>query len=212
MTKSSADKKEGIMSYPSVEKMDYQTVNNLFLMKDAVVNGRQPATKEEVENGDLEVFIDFRGKKPKPIIKVRNLIEKDEKIKQRVKKVDKDNLNVLHIFLDTVGRQQFFRKYPKTIEFLRKYHYLKKRNKRVYEFFRLHSIKGYTFPNLFASNYGAKLQPYPTYDHLTSLFSYHKRKGYITGVSSDMCQDPPIIIFLSKNFLFFCKMFIFNRV
>jgi hypothetical protein len=76
-------------------------------------------TIRQVEEGDEEVFVDFRSnKKGDLILKVRNLIDKDPEIKKRVQKLDKDHLNILHIFVDTVSRNNFYRKYKKTTKFL----------------------------------------------------------------------------------------------
>jgi hypothetical protein len=150
------------------------------------MNGLEEATPEDLVSGDREFFLDFREAEPKVHIEVRNLIEKNPEIKERVKPVDKDHLNILNIFIDTVGRANWHRKYDKTNEFLRKYHYLKKENKRVYEYFRLHAIRGYTFPNLFASTYGVDYSHWHD-DNLKRISSYAKKAGYITGITSDCC-------------------------
>ena len=84
------------------------------------------------------------------IIKVRDLIKGNKTMEERVKPLDKDHLNILHIFIDTVSRNNFFRKYKKTAKFLSENYHAEKKKKRVYEFHRVHSIRGYTFPNLFA--------------------------------------------------------------
>jgi hypothetical protein len=76
------------------------------------MNHIRGVTEQELKTGNEEVFIDFREKKTGEIvIKLRNLIEKDAAVKNRVKDLDKDHLNILHIFIDTVSRNNFFRKY-----------------------------------------------------------------------------------------------------
>lgn len=117
---------------------------------------------------------------------MRNLLLKDPDLRKRVKKVDKDHLNILEIFIDTVSRPNWHRKYLQTNQFLKQYHYLEKKNKRVYEFFRMHSIRGYTFPNLFASTYGVEYSHWQD-SHLTRMSTYAKKAGYITGMTSDCC-------------------------
>lgn len=158
----------------------------------------EPSSQKDIDEGPREAFIDFRGDKPEAVIKVRNLLDKDPKLKERVKNIDSEHLNVMHIFLDTVGRSNFHRKYVNTLKFLRKYHYLKKKKTRVYEFFRMHSIRGYTFPNLFGSLYGAGIN-HMGESHITSLYTYHKKKGYITGVSSDTCINAIVQVNSSKE-------------
>jgi hypothetical protein len=46
-------------------------------------------TEQEMENGKEEFYVDFRNKKTgEYIIKVRNLIERDEKVRNRVKQLE----------------------------------------------------------------------------------------------------------------------------
>ena len=150
------------------------------------MGGLKQATAAELETSDREFFIDFRGERPKEVIVVRDLIKNSPELQKRVKDVDIDHLNILEIFIDTVSRPNWHRKYDKTNEFLRKYQYLKKQNKRVYEYFRMHSIRGYTFPNLFASTYGVAYSHWKD-THLKRMSSYAKDGGYITGMTSDCC-------------------------
>ena len=54
------------------------------------------ATDYDIDQGDREVFADFRnGSLPKVIFKVRNLVDRNETIRERVKPLDKDHLNIL---------------------------------------------------------------------------------------------------------------------
>jgi hypothetical protein len=94
----------------------------------------------------------------------------------------------LHIFIDVLSRNNFWRRYHKTGSFFKNYHYSQKKNKKVYEFLRFHSLIGYTFPNLLASVYGVE-QGYGwnSYD-LKRVEHYAQDAGYITGISSDLCE------------------------
>ena len=67
---------------------------------------------------------------------------------------DKENVNFLNIFVDTVSRARFHRRFYNLRKFLAKYHYSKNSSKMVYEFFRVHSNRGYTSPNLIGQTYG----------------------------------------------------------
>ena len=171
------------------------------------MGGLKQATAEELKNSDREFFIDFRDQEPTAHIEVRNLITNNPDLRRRVKKVDKDHLNILEIFIDTVGRANFHRKYHSTKELLKKYHYLNKGNKRVYEFFRLHSIRGYTFPNLFASAYGVEYNRW-TETNLKRISTYAKEAGYITGITSDCCTYSEVEVKCKKGFL--CVHFFSN--
>lgn len=141
-----------------------------------------------MEEGDEEVFLDFR-KDPEGevVIKLKNLRDRKESVKKYVLKTDEKHMNVLNIFIDTVSRNNFHRKYKKTKEFLKKYFHMEKKEKRVYEFFRLHSIKSYTFPNIFASTYGVKYEHDDEKD-LKRIDTYAEERGYITGLASDLCS------------------------
>jgi hypothetical protein len=121
---------------------------------------------------------------------VRNLIKTDPEVAERVKALDDDHYNILHIFIDTVSRNNFFRKYKKTTKFLQEHYHTKGKSKRVYEFFRMHSIRGYTFPNLFASTYGIAYADSWSKEHLKRIDHYAKDAGYIVGMTSDCCTYP----------------------
>lgn len=155
------------------------------------MNNIMGVTQKDIDNGYEEVYVDFRKKKEgEVILKVRNLIERNPKIRERVKKLDDDHYNILHLFVDTVSRNNFFRKYKKTTKFLQEYYHTNGKSKRVYEFFRFHSIRGYTFPNLFASTYGLSYDDSWSEEHLKRIDHYAKEAGYIVGMTSDCCTYP----------------------
>lgn len=161
-----------------------------YWLQKAVNDGIESISPREMENGEKEVFIDFReNPNGELLLKLKDLTKRDEKVRSEVKKLDDKNLNILRIFIDTISRSNFHRKYKETIKFLKKYHYLNKGEKRVYEFFRFHAIRGWTFPNLFASTYGRDYDGWSE-RNLTRIHTYARRKGYITGLSSDCCVIP----------------------
>lgn len=132
--------------------------------------------------------MDFRNNKfGEVIFKVRNLVDRNETVRQRVKPLDSDHLNILSIFIDTVSRNNFYRMYKKTTKFLQNYHYSQKKSNRVYEFHRLHSLGGYTLPNLIASVYGLYWGSIYQVLNAKRIESYAKEAGYITGITSDIC-------------------------
>lgn len=158
-----------------------------YRLQETMNTEMKEVTPEEMENGKNEAFIDFREKEEgELVIKLKDLTKTDTKVKEEVKDLDDDNLNILRIFIDTVSRNNFHRKYKETSKFLKKYHFLNKKDKRVYEFFRFHAIRGWTFPNLLASSYGREYEGWSEYN-LTRIHTYARRKGYITGLSSDCC-------------------------
>lgn len=191
-----------------MSELSVEAAYSIFQLQKEVVNNTKSVTEEEMENGPREIFIDFRnnekgGKRKhrrrmrgrgvqqegEVIIKLKDMKKINEKVKERVKLTDKDHPNVLLIFLDTVSRQNFHRKYKKSTEFLRERHYSKKGKSRVYEFFRLHSIQPYTTPNLVASSYGTVEDVVKKHDKkLKKITQYYKEAGYITGFGGDLCS------------------------
>lgn len=178
----------GILKYPDVSSFShYQKFNGYGAVRITMKKLQKVKDEEEIENGINELFLDFRqDKKGELIVKLKDKTKGSEEVKNRVKETDKNFPNIITLFIDTVSRQEFYRKYKKTVEFLEKYHYSKNKKTQSFEFTKLHSILPYTFPNLFASNYGLKRQKIREWN-LKRIDSYFRSKGYITGFASDSC-------------------------
>ena len=177
------------MSMPRVQPFSWLEKYDQRLLQKKVNNGYVSQTPTSMENNDEEIFIDFRkSEQGELVIKLKDLKPRDPKVKNRVKKLDDKHKNVLMIFIDTLSRNEFHRKYPKTRKIMKKYLHLNKSPKiRAYEFFRLHSIRSYTFPNIFGSSYGVLYQDW-NQPKLKRIESYAKDAGYITGMGVDMCS------------------------
>ena len=175
------------MSYPLIDTFPYKTIYQQYSLQKAINEGIKEATPEQVQNGKEELFIDFRKSAEGELItKVRDLTKSSKLIGLQVKPSDKEHPNILRIFIDTISRNNFHRKYKETSKFLVKYHYQKSEKLRVYEFFKMHAIQGWTFPNLFASSYGHTFDGWKAYN-LKRIQSYARSAGYITGMTSDCC-------------------------
>ena len=173
-----------------------------FRMNKLTMEGIQKETYESMKTSPREIFVDMsKGnatQEAEVVFSLKDRKKTDPKVKERVKPLDKDHYNILMLFVDTVSRQNSHRKYKHTLDIFKKYINSKKKKLRAYEFFRLHSIRSYTFPNLFASEYGAP------YDELWSkelkrTESYAKDAGYITGYSADFCGYSEAEVSKSKN-------------
>ena len=113
----------------------------------------ESVTPLEMEKGPLEVFVDFRKRSTGELkVKLKKLDFSNRETK--VEKHDLEHPNILRIFCDTVSRQRFIRRFLKTKAFFKKYHFSKNKKLRSYEFFRFHSLRAFTYPNLIASTYG----------------------------------------------------------
>ena len=134
-----------------------------------------------------EIEVLFNGTKGKIIINIernKSLIKIRDKIKNKYKLLYK---NILIIFLDTVSRSHFFRKFPKTVMFLNQFSKYEKnffkKNMTIFQYFKYNSIRPYTDPNLKAAYYGAKIDGKGT--HFANFF---KNKGYIIGRANTHCE------------------------
>jgi len=179
--------KHRILGLPNIKSLSLDTIIHYEDLQDKIIKGGVPVSEEEMENGDIEVFYDFRkgDDKGEVIIKVRDLTKKKE-YKDKFLPHDRDHLNILQIFVDTVSRQHFHRRFKKSIKFLKKYHYSKNMKYRAYEFFRYHSIRGYTSPNMIGSVYGDYDDAYDQNEKRIEHFA--SEKGYVTGVTNEMCN------------------------
>jgi hypothetical protein len=108
-----------IVAFPLVTKFDYAHVYHQYDLQKELMAKLRGVTEHEIEDGEEEIFVDFRNRAEGEIImKIRNLVKRNETVRKRVKLVDKDHLNILRIFLDTVSRNEFYRKYKKTTKIL----------------------------------------------------------------------------------------------
>ena len=178
----------GIMSFPRVEEYDWKTLYHQYLLRDQIRKEYQQESPDSMSKSQREAFLDFRSNPyGELIVEPKDIRILNSNRKEQIKPLDAEHKNVLMIFIDTVSRQNFFRKYKKTTEFLRYYNSRLQKNLRAYEYFRLHSIRSYTFPNIFASTYGISYQDSFKDLRRKRIDSYAKEVGYVTGYSGDFC-------------------------
>lgn len=72
--------KNKIISYPLTSKFTYEQRYRQFDLQATTIRGMRASSQADIDNGEKEAFIDFRGYKPKAIIKVRNLIKKSPEL------------------------------------------------------------------------------------------------------------------------------------
>jgi len=178
----------GIIGFPNPNNFDVK-VNTFFsLMQNKTLNDAKEVNESDITStsNDMEVFLDKRKKNQEKLI--INL--KDYRLTHPGTKFlphDKDHLNILQIFVDTVSRNRFHRRFTQVKRFLENYHYSKGKGKRVYEFFRFHSVRGWTNPNLIAQTYGFYNDS--KYEREEKrIDSYAREKGYVTGITNDLCN------------------------
>jgi hypothetical protein len=91
----------------------------LYKIQDIQYKHGRGVTKEEMEKGPEEVYLDF-SEDPRGEYKyfVRDLTESDPEVKERVKEETDDQLSYLHLFIDTISHGRFHRRLHKTKKFL----------------------------------------------------------------------------------------------
>ena len=110
--------------YPNIEDMRYKIKAHSFNFRNQLIRSLKPISVEEIDSVPEEFMIDFSDvKKPRAIYKVKNIMLRNENRREEIQESDPEHLNVLRIFMDTVSRTQFHRKYKHTIEYLKKYDY-----------------------------------------------------------------------------------------
>ena len=173
------------------KNLEEELHKNIILM-DLYIKNRTKYYPNETKPEVSVKFIKGRGK-----IKIK--VQKNKTlIKEREKRIDHYNnklmfKNVIIIFLDTISRAHFFRKFPKTISFLNKFSRyetnLKRKKFTIFQFFKYNSIYFYTYPNLRAAYYGTKSKGNGTY-----FAKYFRNQGYILGRTSTFCEKMSIIL------------------
>ena len=145
--------KNKIVGFKLTTQMDPEDKKYYRKVQRILMTNLVSVTPVEMENGPLEAFIDFRKKSAGEVkIKLKKLDFSKREIK--VENHDLEHPNILRIFVDTVSRPRFIRRFKHTKAFFKKFHFSKNKKLRSYEFFRFHSLRGYTYPNLIASTYG----------------------------------------------------------
>ena len=141
-----------------------------------------------------EIEVKFENEKGKLIINVNknlSLIKEREKLIMNNKKSIMYK-NILVMFFDTVSRAHFFRKLPKTIQFLNKFSKYEKntikKNLNVFQYFKFHSLDGFTDPNLKAAYYGT-----PFFGNGTHFANFFKKNGFIIGRANNYCEKETCI-------------------
>lgn len=176
-----------IVGFPNPVNFDEYAMGHFNRFRFAHLLNMQGVNETEMidPKNDMEVFLDLREKNRASL----NITLKDYRLLHpgtEFLPVDDEHLNILVIFMDTISRQRFHRKFKRMKKFLSSFHYSKQREKRIYEFFRYHSINGTTVPNMMAAIYGNYEDEFKK--PLKRIDTFAREKGYVTGVSNDYCN------------------------
>lgn len=180
-------KSEEFLAYP---KTQYFTKQEKFLenFQKKILEKVTPIAKKDLFNSQYEVFLNKTvPESPSIFIQVQknsSLIERSAKILKEKPTISPVK-NVLSIFLDSVSRQHFPRKLPKTYSWIESYYNNKSSSHESFQFFKFHASGTHTLPNMMRAFYGTD---YKSASDAVSLARIYKKEGFITAKSSNLCS------------------------
>lgn len=144
--------------------------------------------EQQINNGEYEVFLNqsVHGEAPSLNINIRynkSIANRSHNI--LTEKGPAKFKNILTIFIDSVSRQHFSRKLPKTLKFIEERYQSSDFLHESFQFFKYHASGTHTLPNMMRAFYGADFRnPAPA----ESLAKTFKSQGYVTAKSSGLCS------------------------
>ena len=175
----------GSICYKGKKNFEEFIYNNTILMD--LYNNNKNKFYPNIPRPEIEVkFENENGQLIINVHKNKSLIKEREKILSE-KKNNIKYKNILVIFIDTLSRAHFFRKLPKTINYLNRFSKYQtnslKKKFNIFQYFKYHSLNTYTDPNLIAAYYGTTL-----YGNGTHFAEYFKNNGFIIGRTNNICE------------------------
>ena len=152
----------------------------------SMVNMDDPNQKKNIEK--TEVYIDFT--KPNPEVNIQ--IKKNETLifeRSNLYNSFKNSTmfkNILYIYIDSLSRNHFRRKLPKTFKWLEEHYQNPESPFSSYQFLKYHSLTYYTYANMIPGYFGVHKFEDRT-QKAKYFLHFFKDSGYITGQSYDVC-------------------------
>jgi hypothetical protein len=181
-----------IIGYPRVEKWKYfpdSTIDYFqFKVLAHVIDMEDPNIDENIKN-NIEVIVDYSLDKPEMILRVNRdekLVQERTKIREKlnIKVDDLMSKNVIHLFIDSLSRDNFRRKMPLSMKSLEKYFENKSTDARSYQFFKYQAVASWTYVNMVPSMFGVESGTEGSPIHVNK---YYKDKGYIMAQAHNNC-------------------------
>ena len=120
----------------------------------------------------------------------------DENLSRKRKLLEKESnslfKNILVVFFDSISRNKFIHKMPRTVTWIEKFMKRNNNNKiRTFQFLKYHCFRYNTWfntgPMFFGIPFDKKLYPDKNIKH-TAIINYLQQLGYVTGYSLDECS------------------------
>lgn len=179
-----------VVGFPRVERWRFfpdSTLNEFqFRVLGSMIDMEDPRVPRQIKDR-TEVTVDFR--KPHPEMNIRisrdeQLVAKRTQIRNSFKNTNFLAKNVIHLFVDSLSRDNFRRKLPKSKEWLERFYNKDTTDAKVYQFLKYHAIASWTYINMVPTTFGVdgSFQGSPIHN-----VKYYKEKGFITGQVHNYC-------------------------
>ena len=180
-------KYDTIYEYPDTRKFDTKTRKYPEMISEKIQTEMKMLPKGQKPTS--EFWVDFTKKTPE--FKMQIIPNKK---KQQIQKKNKTNSNfkgLYILFIDALSRSNLLRMYPSIFNYLEKFYKNKNSEYEVFQFFRFHSRKPWTSPNVGVWRYGSrnwnnnKIDITPKLKNIETEFS---EKNYITAHGDGFCK------------------------
>jgi hypothetical protein len=194
------------IGYPRVEDWDeYIKINQETYrteVRERLIDMDDPKVPQEIkdktefvvdmsnpEHHKLEMTLKPNIKRAEEQRKLRKeIIDKEKEDGTYGSRVDK---NMLVIYIDNISRAHFFRKMPKTAEWLSQYVDNEDSDYKTYQYFRYHS----SYYNTLYSNAGLYYGQVKHVDDTSkNVFDSYSKNGYVTGFFKDSCETNAVSV------------------
>jgi hypothetical protein len=189
-----------LIGYPRTEQFDEYVKINQQAYRDevrgSVIDMNDPNVPDEIKE-KIEFVVDISNPQEHKLnVELKPNVERaKEQKKLREKIIEKEkhdgtynsriDKNVLILYIDNLSRAHFYRKMPKTAEWLGKYVDNESSEYKTYQYFRYHSAYYNTLYSNAAMYYGQTEHVDKT---SSNFFDSYSKNGYITGFFKDSCE------------------------
>lgn len=189
-----------LLGFPRVESFDDQIKVNKTgyrdYIRENIIDMDDPTISQEIKDNieytldvsdesyhKLELTLKPNQTRAEEQRKLRDdIISKEKRDGTFNSRIDK---NVLIIYIDNLSRAHFYRKLPKTAEWLSQFVDNQESDLKTFQYFRYHSVFYNTIYSNNALYYG---EVEHVKDTSLNLFDSYARNGYITGFFKDSCE------------------------
>ena len=188
--------------FDSEQDFAYTINDNLIFLKNE--NEKDTINSEVILLKNNDSFdLDINLKYNKDLSQIRNKIIKD-------KNIQKQNNNILFIYIDSLSRSHFFRKMKSVTHFLERF-YSDENNTSNYEsfqFMKYQTFKKDYYKSSVQTMFYNKAKNKNILNKNTHILSLLKENGYITGQSANICSKEFYSYEFEKESKFFQKTII----